>query len=542
MAVKKKRPFMTRAAKRSKSKRPHGNAGQVRVPSIRSRPVVLPLKERAKGLSLDGVVKLMPYRPDIFNANNVFTVTSFRGKQYPKLGKLPGTGNKAVSYVTVTKDDKGTRYHRQLLYARDPNYEGRLVDCPAVVFSCDCLPGDTRVLTDKGWQTINELLDHSPSFDPITQFPVTYIVDGRPYKGSAPFFKGKKRLQELKLNNGFTLRGTSDHRVLKFVGYEQVNHKTASRTGLSQLIPQTEWIEIKNINVGDKLIVTTSDSFQPVDKNQSYWESYFLGVFWGDGTINPPSITVCSHLSILEFIQKSGIELKLSGSHAKGRYLLDRVGKEVLKKYGYTEDSRHIVPDFSKVDVFAFLSGLIDSDGTVTVGGRATITGHVNLKILADHLVSMGVHGVKIKSYRKKGDTTNYGEAKRETLALTVSAHGMRSISHNLTSVKYSNFTPKPKASDRQNVAEVVSVNRKAGPEYVYDIHVPQIHRFVAESVVVHNCERWKYMWEYSVWRKGAAEVIFGNGEPPNITNSRMRPAACKHIFRVRKGLRKRKW
>lgn len=138
MAVKKKRPFMTRAAKRSKSKRPHGNAGQIRVPSIRSRPVVLPLKERAQGLSLDGVVKLMPYRPDIFNAHNVFTVTSFRGKQYPKLGKLPQTGNKAVSYVTVTKDDKGTRYHRQLLYARDPNYEGRLVDCPAVVFSCDC--------------------------------------------------------------------------------------------------------------------------------------------------------------------------------------------------------------------------------------------------------------------------------------------------------------------------------------------------------------------------------------------------------------------
>jgi len=141
MANRKRRPFMTDAAKRSKTKRskmPHGNKGQIRIPSIRSRPVVLPLKERAQGLSLDQVVKLMPYRPDIFNANNVFTVTSFKGKQYPKLGTLPGTGNKAVSYITVTKDEKGRRYHRQLIYARDPNYKGRLIDCPQIVFSCDC--------------------------------------------------------------------------------------------------------------------------------------------------------------------------------------------------------------------------------------------------------------------------------------------------------------------------------------------------------------------------------------------------------------------
>jgi hypothetical protein len=40
--------------------------------------------------------------------------------------------------------------------------------------------------------------------------------------------------------------------------------------------------------------------------------------------------------------------------------------------------------------------------------------------------------------------------------------------------------------------------------------------------------------WEYSLHERGAAEIIYGNGEPPNEKNPEHRPGACKHLLALR--------
>lgn len=43
------------------------------------------------------------------------------------------------------------------------------------------------------------------------------------------------------------------------------------------------------------------------------------------------------------------------------------------------------------------------------------------------------------------------------------------------------------------------------------------------------NCERWLFYYEWVAHRHGAAEIIYGNGEPPYITNPTFRIGICKH-------------
>lgn len=46
------------------------------------------------------------------------------------------------------------------------------------------------------------------------------------------------------------------------------------------------------------------------------------------------------------------------------------------------------------------------------------------------------------------------------------------------------------------------------------------------------DCERFQFMWEYVLSKKGATLIRYGNGEPPVETNPGNRMGACKHVFR----------
>ncbi|WOL24478.1 hypothetical protein fHeYen902_132 [Yersinia phage fHe-Yen9-02] len=44
-------------------------------------------------------------------------------------------------------------------------------------------------------------------------------------------------------------------------------------------------------------------------------------------------------------------------------------------------------------------------------------------------------------------------------------------------------------------------------------------------------CENWVFMWEYACAEHGAARIIYGNGEPPTMTNPSKTPGLCKHLM-----------
>lgn len=47
------------------------------------------------------------------------------------------------------------------------------------------------------------------------------------------------------------------------------------------------------------------------------------------------------------------------------------------------------------------------------------------------------------------------------------------------------------------------------------------------------TCEWHMYTCEAALFRIGAADIIYSNGDKPMITNPSMVPSACKHVFKI---------
>ena len=54
------------------------------------------------------------------------------------------------------------------------------------------------------------------------------------------------------------------------------------------------------------------------------------------------------------------------------------------------------------------------------------------------------------------------------------------------------------------------------------------------------DCSNFKFMWEYALWKQGAADIIYGNGERPRQTNPQQVPGLCKHFIAIFHFLRDR--
>ena len=520
---------------------------------------------------------------------------SFRSARYyyDRLGRI------TLECVTVTRiPGENQRLHKMQWYARDQNYSGKLSQCPSIMASCDCVTGDTRVLTDKGMKTIYSLIDRSSNS--AIEFPINYIVNGKIHKGSVPYHKGKKPVWEITLENGSKLKATKEHKIrvlreiirprnyigtgpvilsgadnrnayiwnLKFADgkklkvtdmvswckqnnhnyksfvrainlgkqYKNIVEVTKTRPIRIKVAPKKQvftserkrsfrWVRVKDLKTGDLIALNTSKFIDIVKRDPSYWKSYFMGVFHGDGTLNPLSIECHAHKKIIDLIKNSGVSLQ--ESEQKGRYLIPIEGIEIL--HPIIMKNRHYIPD--DINIFGFVSGLIDTDGSVSSDNRVSIYGSIELEVIADKLKSLGIKGIKFNLNRKKGTKTNLGISTKDMYVLHISVGGLKQIQKNLCSVKLDHLKELKEINVHENVSKVKSIVFK-GNSHVYDISVPGIQRFVAESMIVHNCKRWLYFCEYAWWSKGLAEIRYCNGEFPVTTNPGRKIFCCKHLLR----------
>lgn len=44
------------------------------------------------------------------------------------------------------------------------------------------------------------------------------------------------------------------------------------------------------------------------------------------------------------------------------------------------------------------------------------------------------------------------------------------------------------------------------------------------------SCPDFVYTWEWALWKHGNADIVFGNGEPPDSRNPAHLPGCCKHL------------
>lgn len=45
------------------------------------------------------------------------------------------------------------------------------------------------------------------------------------------------------------------------------------------------------------------------------------------------------------------------------------------------------------------------------------------------------------------------------------------------------------------------------------------------------DCERFTFYFEYALWKRKAADIIYSNGEQPLVTNPSHRMGVCKHLY-----------
>lgn len=79
-------------------------------------------------------------------------------------------------------------------------------------------------------------------------------------------------------------------------------------------------------------------------------------------------------------------------------------------------------------------------------------------------------------------------------------------------------------------IARVYSLDRvKSGVKR--NRYVTSISFYAKRKVKVScSCPDFCFMAEYALWKKGSADLVYSNGEPPVDKNPRMIPMACKHL------------
>jgi hypothetical protein len=83
-----------------------------------------------------------------------------------------------------------------------------------------------------------------------------------------------------------------------------------------------------------------------------------------------------------------------------------------------------------------------------------------------------------------------------------------------------------------QTVTNIPGEKARKHKQWVKDLSQQGLNQS-KEIWVSCDCQRFKYFWEYALWKRGASMIRFCNGEPPVEKNPRMWPACCKHLYVV---------
>jgi len=413
--------------------------------------------------------------------------------------------------------DKPPRKRNVSIIGLDPD-SGLPVNRQRVLLQCDCVTGDTRVLTADGWKTIYELAQPLK----LNHYPITYMVNGKPKMGSHPFYKGQSKVLNVMLSNGESIKATRDHKFLLSTPNGQKN----------------KWVRLKDVTVGDKLITNHVDSIS-ANKDASFYEAFFLGVMMGDGSVfasGRPDLQLYGDKSeLIPILEQLGVVdyvVDLPTKKEGKRVWFNQKAYELIARFLYRNKSG--MRKLTISELLGYLSGLICTDGTVYKSGDILLRGaEIYLRELFEALSAEGISNTTFYTESAKGTITNFGTRTKDLCALRISRRDVLPILDSLllTDSRRNRISDnRPPSRPKKNYVKVTSITN-GGLQHVYDITVPDGNRFVANGLVIHNCENYAFTWEYANAAHNAARLLFSNGMYPSFTNPQLAPGACKHLI-----------
>jgi len=342
-----------------------------------------------KGMSLRQLIRATP---KLF-INNAVDVEAKKVTKLKTKTLRPCIKGAMVTY-DLWRKDRVRRVHETYIIGMDEDLSKPVNRHRKVLVQCSCVTGDTKVLTDKGWQTIFEI---AQPFEP-EYYPLQYNVNGEMFAGSAPFHTGMKKVWKLQLSNGLSITATKDHKFLQHIALG--NRKTLE-----------EWTELGDLKVGDALLTNAFQS-EKVERDSDYWEAFFIGVMQGDGTLFASGRMNLRLYGDKDVILKRLIKHDLVNDvePVKGRdainVQLTHRAIELAARYQF-ENKKSVKLD-SLTQTMGYLSGLVATDGTTYANGDILIRGAKEyLEQLTWKLMEYGYTQTTFYRERAAGVVTN---------------------------------------------------------------------------------------------------------------------------------------
>lgn len=375
-----------------------------------------------------------------------------------------------------------------------------------------CVTGSTWVMTDEGPRQVVDLLG--------SQFSV--VADGCSFKtSSGGFFKtGEKQVVRLDTCEGYSIRLTADHKVLK----------ASSRT---RYLIKKEWTPVADLTPGDKIVLHNHRALASWPGVLTEEEGYLLGLLLGDGTLkqeaailsvwsreqavnsNPTGASCNVMGKALEYANKLPHRRDFKGwIKVKGKceYRLELSSiRDLANNMGMFPGGKTITREIemaSSDGYRGFLRGLFDSDGAVIGDHKKGISIRLSqsdisiLYAVQRMLLRLGIAG-RVYQNRRQAEAKLLPDGRGGLKKYNIKAEHELMISRDnmLVFAESINFFDSEKAQKLKNLIgkykrkmnkerflATVSSVVDLGNEDVYDVRVPGLNAFDANGICAHNC------------------------------------------------------
>ena len=431
--------------------------------------------------------------------NDEYGLVNPRTKEEVKRIKAREVFNEIVTYAWKTGDPG-------IVFMDEINRRNPISAIGRIEATNPCVTADTWVMTAEGPRQIEELIGKK----------FVAMVNGEEWESSeAGFFEtGVKQVYRLKTAEGFELRLTADHPVMK------VERTTRYKV-------ETQWSNAGDLKPGDKIIINNHRDFGNWSVKGKYTEEegYLIGLLLGDGTIKEDKVILSSwgdsegvkavRSVVYEYAQFLPHRSDFGGWTAvKGRTeyrlsmgYLKRLAKELELNPGMKAISKKMEKasaDFCE----GLLRGLFDADGSVQgnqskgVSIRLAQSDLDILKAVQQMLLRFGIFSRiymnrrgerKVKMPDGKGGIKEYITKPQHELVISKEniLYFAEKIgfddSEKMEKLENAIRNYKRKMNRERFVATVKEVVPD-GIEKVYDVQIPGINAFDANGFVVHNC------------------------------------------------------
>jgi ribonucleotide reductase class II len=374
-----------------------------------------------------------------------------------------------------------------------------------------CVTADTWIHTEHGARQVKDLigLQHG-----------TY-VNGELFSTTAEgfFLTGYKSVMKLQTKEGYSLRLTPNHQILKV-------------TAQTQKKQYSEWCEAGQLQPGDRILIHNHRDISSWDGQGNFDEGWLLGNLLGDGCFSVHESSY-SYSAKLRFWGEDRIFMKefalakvnglpqpperksaIEGTyHQRHRYY--EVGSaglaKLADKFGMRQHHKVITPAIESASYEfyrGFLQGLFDADGSVQgtqnkgISIRLSQSNLDTLSAVQRMLLRLGIvstiyqnrkpAGIKMLPDSQRNPAEYYCQATHELVIANDNIQVFQDLIDFQEPSKANKLVfllagYKRKFNRERFAVEITSIEPD-GFEAVYDCTVPGVSRFDANGFVAHNC------------------------------------------------------